>query len=62
MRTKWGVSFDYLNKNFDVDIQNHFKQEIQKWIQQKKIIRNKNYELTKDGMLLANNIPSLVNS
>ena len=58
LRTKWGVSFDYLNKNFDVNIQNHFKHEIQKWIEQKKIIYNKNYELTKDGMLLADAISS----
>ena len=58
LRTKWGVSFDFLNKNFDVDIQNHFKKEIQKWIKQKKVIQNKNYELTKDGMLLADAISS----
>ncbi|MDC1024575.1 radical SAM family heme chaperone HemW [Flavobacteriales bacterium] len=58
LRTKWGVSFDYLNKNFDVDIQNHFKKEIQKWIKQKKVIRKKNHELTKDGMLLADAISS----
>ena len=58
LRTKWGVSFDYLNKNFDVDIQNHFKKEIQKWIKQKKVIHNKNYELTEDGMLLADAISS----
>jgi hypothetical protein len=32
--------------------------EIQKWIKQKKVIHNKNYELTKDGMLLADAISS----
>jgi oxygen-independent coproporphyrinogen-3 oxidase len=58
LRTKWGVCFDYLNKNFDVNIQNHFKKEIQKWIKQKKVIHNKNYELTEDGMLLADAISS----
>jgi coproporphyrinogen III oxidase-like Fe-S oxidoreductase len=53
-----GSSFDYLNKNFDVNIQNHFKKEIQKWIKQKKVIHKKKYELTKDGMLLADAISS----
>jgi|TARA_B110000263_G_scaffold149332_1_gene129563 oxygen-independent coproporphyrinogen-3 oxidase len=59
LRTSWGISIDYLSKNFNININKYFKNSCQKWIENKKIILDNNsYRLTKEGMLFADAISS----
>lgn len=59
LRTIWGVNLDYIKKQFNIDILNHFKSHIQKWEIEKKIEKYKNsYTLTRQGKLYADAISS----
>ena len=57
LRTTWGVSKDYILKNFSKDIHNYFIKATKKWISNKQMkLTNGNYKLTKEGMLFADKI------
>ena len=59
LRTMWGVSTDYILKNFGKEVSKHFLNATKKWISDKKIkLKDGNYLLTKDGMLFADAISS----
>lgn len=59
LRTIWGVSTDYILKNFGKEVSTHFLNATKKWISDKKIkLKDGNYLLTKDGMLFADAISS----
>ena len=59
LRTIWGVSTDYILKNFGKKVSTHFLNATKKWISDKKIkLKDGNYLLTKDGMLFADAISS----
>lgn len=59
LRTIWGVDKDYINKQYNQNIKEHFYLEVEKWIQQNKIkLDQDNYILTKEGKLYADAIAS----
>ena len=59
LRTIWGVSTDYILKNFGKEVSKHFLNATKKWILDKKIkLKDGNFLLTKEGMLFADAISS----
>ena len=59
LRTMWGVSTDYILKNFGKEVSKHFLNATKKWILDKKIkLKDGNFLLTKEGMLFADAISS----
>jgi putative oxygen-independent coproporphyrinogen III oxidase len=59
LRTTWGVSKDYIFKNFGKEVSKHFLNATKKWVSDKKIkLKDGNYLLTKEGMLFADKISS----
>ena len=59
LRTIWGVEAEYLNSNFNEKINRHFQESCQKWILNKKMLKeNEIFKLTKEGMLFADAISS----
>ena len=59
LRTIWGVSTDYILKNFGKEFSAHFLKATKKWVLDKKIkIKDSNYILTKEGMLFADAVSS----
>jgi len=59
LRTIWGVELYYIETQFGKDAQQYFKQQIQNWINQKKVKRqNNNFTLTRKGKLYADAIAS----
>jgi len=59
LRTIWGAETSYLNTNFDKKINQHFEGACQKWISNKKMLKeNGVFKLTKEGMLFADAISS----
>ena len=54
LRTIWGVELNYMGTQFGENTQQYFEQQIQKWINQKKVKqKNKIFTLTKKGKLYA---------
>ena len=59
LRTVWGVDLEYMGKQFGIDTQQYFEQQIQNWIAQEKVKKkSNNYTLTKKGKLYADTIAS----
>ena len=59
LRTIWGVNLNYIVTQFGMDTQQHFKEEVLKWIEQGKVYtEDKNYVLSKSGKLYADAIAS----
>ena len=57
LRAIWGVDLDQIGTQFGTDAQQYFEQQIQNWINQKKVKRKKNnFTLTKEGKLYADTI------
>lgn len=59
LRTIWGINQKYLEKNYNKKINLGFTNLIQKWVKSGDVIeKNKNFKLSKKGMLLADGIAS----
>ena len=59
LRTKWGVSLDYIVTNFGLEYKEYFLKEVKPYESTLKITNlNHNYTLTQDGKLMADAIAS----
>ncbi|MFW6246136.1 MAG: radical SAM family heme chaperone HemW [Tangfeifania sp.] len=57
IRTKWGVSADYIQENFCEEKAALFRKEIEKYLQNNKLkIQNGNFVLTREGLFVSDDI------
>ena len=57
IRTKWGVSVEYIREHFGEKKAGLFRKDIEKYLQNKKLVeQNGNFKLTRDGLFLSDDI------